>query len=154
VTTSDEVDSGSIDIIDERGNRTNSVEFLRPVVLRLTFRASKPLQQVTFSIGLHTTDFVYLTANNTAYAPMDFEKGVHSVELEIKSLTLLPGVYCVLAWMGRAYGRTVFAGENLASFRVFSRDYAITRQRDRAILHMDAVWHLHGEQVRTDSRVA
>ena len=147
-TISDEVEFGSIDVIDEKGSRGDSIEFLRPMRLRLSFEARVPLQQMTFYIGLHTTDFVYLTAHNTAYEPVDLQKGPHCVELEIKAMTLLPGVYCVLAWIGQPNGRTVFHGESLSTFRVFAQDYIVTRQRDRAILHMDASWNLvaHREQ--------
>ncbi|MBZ5626103.1 MAG: ABC transporter ATP-binding protein [Acidobacteriia bacterium] len=153
ITMSDEIEFSAVDVFDENGSRTDSVEFLRPVRLRLTFKARALLRQITFSIGLHTTDFVYLTAHNTAYEPMDFDKGLHCVELEIKSLTLLPGVYCVLAWIGPASGPTVFAGENLTSFRVFARNYVTTRQRDRALFHMDATWNLDVQREQSKSRV-
>jgi len=120
--------------------------------VRLTFKARAPLKQATFYIGLHTTDFVYLTAHNTAYEPVNLEKGLHCIELEIKAMTLLPGVYCVLAWIGQANGRAIFHGESLSSFRVFARDYIVTRQRDRAILHMDASWNLDVHRERSEMR--
>jgi len=153
VSMSDELDFCTLDILDERGAFATSVEFLQPIRFRLTFKARTRLPQITFAIGLHTTDFVYLTAHNTAYEPVDFEVGLHCVELEIKSMTLLPGVYCVLAWMGRAAGRTAFSGENLASFRVFSPDYVVTRQRDRALFYMDASWNLRVQPTRSESQV-
>jgi hypothetical protein len=102
--SSDEVEFGGIEVVDGEGTRTDSVEFLQPMRVRLTFTARTPLRQITFYIGLHTTDFVYLTAHNTAYEPVDFEKGVHCVELEIKAMTLLPRVYCVAAWIGPPNG--------------------------------------------------
>jgi len=148
--SSDEVEFGAVEVIDEVGARTDSVEFLQPMRVRLTFTARTPLRQITFYIGFHTTDFVYLTANNTAYEPVDFEKGVHCVELEIKAMTLLPRVYCVAAWIGPPTGRTVFSGENLTSFRVFASDYVVTRQSDRALFHMDASWNLDPHRPERD----
>ena len=150
VSISDEVEFGAIEVVDEKGARTDSVEFLQPMRVRLTFTARAPLRQITFYIGLHTTDFVYLTANNTAYEPVDFEKGVHCVELQIKAMTLLPRVYCVAAWIGPPSGRTIFAGENLTSFRVFAPSYIVTRQSDRALLHMDANWNLDPHQAESE----
>src|SRR5947207_8422414 len=152
VATSGEVEFGAIEVIDENGASTDSIEFLRPMRVRLTFKARAPLKQATFYIGLHTTDFVYLTAHNTAYEPVNLEKGLHCIELEIKAMTLLPGVYCVLAWIGQANGRAIFHGESLSSFRVFARDYIVTRQRDRAILHMDASWNLDVHRERSEMR--
>src|SRR6266567_7961045 len=77
VSISDEVEFGAIEVVDEKGARTDSVEFLQPMRVRLTFTARMPLREITFYIGLHTTDFVYLTAHNTAYEPVDFDEGVH-----------------------------------------------------------------------------
>jgi lipopolysaccharide transport system ATP-binding protein len=151
ITISDELEFGAVEILDEKGTHTASVEFLQPMRVRLTFRALVPLRQITFSIGLHTTDFVYLTAHNTAYEPLDFEEGMHCVELKIKSLTLLPGVYCLLAWIGSPSGRTVFYGENLASFQVLATSYVITRQSSRALVYMDATWDLDPHLERSDS---
>jgi homopolymeric O-antigen transport system ATP-binding protein len=148
--SSDELEFGAVEVVDEVGARTDSVAFLQPMRVRLTFTARTPLRQLTFYIGFHTTDFVYLTANNTAYEPVDFEKGTHCVELEIKAMTLLPRVYCVAAWIGPPTGRTVFSGENLASFRVFASDYVVTRQSDRALFHMDASWNLDPRRPELD----
>jgi lipopolysaccharide transport system ATP-binding protein len=153
ITMSNDIESCEVDVLDENGAPAPAVEFLRPVILRLTFVARAPLRQMTFSIGLHTTDFVYLTAHNTAYEPVDFEKGLHRIELKIQSMTLLPGVYCVLAWMGPPHGGTIFYGENLATFRVFARDYVITRQRDRALFHIEASWSIAAQPQRSESPV-
>jgi len=152
IVVSDEVEFRTIEVLDERGSPTESVEFLHPMRVRLTFEAKVPLRQMTFYIGLHTTDFVYLTAHNTAYEPIDLLKGLHAVELEIKAVTLLPGVYCVLAWIGSPAGRTVFHGESLGTFRVFAGDYVVTRQRDRALFHMDASWRLEAEGQESGDR--
>jgi lipopolysaccharide transport system ATP-binding protein len=145
LVVSEEAEFQAIEVLDERGAPTEAVEFLHSMRIKVTFDAKIPLRQMTFYIGLHTTDFVYLTAHNTAYEPVDLAKGRHYAELEIKSVTLLPGVYCVLAWIGAPGGRTVFHGESLCTFRVFARDYGVTRQRDRALFHMDAMWHVDAE---------
>ncbi len=151
---SDEIESVVIELLDEWGSFTDSVEFLRPMRIRLTFGARKPLRDIAFYIGLHTTDFVYLTNHNTAYEPIDLDKGPHCVELEIKAVTLLPGVYCVLAWIGSPSGNMIFYGENLTSFRVFAHDYAVTRLGDRALFHLEATWSLGGEGQRVARHLA
>jgi len=145
IKISDELQSVTVDVLDDTGV-ADSIEFRRPMRIRLTFEALSPLQKITFYIGLHTTDFVYLTAHNTAYEPIDLTAGRHQVELEIKSITLLPGVYCVLGWIGTPAGRTLFYGENLASFRIFASDYGVSRKRDRALFDLDGTWHLPGQQ--------
>jgi lipopolysaccharide transport system ATP-binding protein len=150
VRISDEVESVVVELVDETGSSTDSIEFLQPMRIKLTFKARTPLRQIAFYLGLHTTDFDYLTNHNTAYEPIDFEEGVHSVELRIKAMTLLPGVYCVLAWIGSPSGRMIFYGENLLSFRVFARDYVVTRLGDRALFHLDANWILGHRRQRSE----
>ena len=151
IKISDELQSARVEVWDEK-SLADSIEFLRPMRIRLRFEALSPLRQITFYVGLHTTDFVYLTAHSTAYEPRDFDVGEHCVELEIKAMALLPGVYCVLAWIGTPAGRTIFYGENLASFRVFASDFGVSRQRDRALFHLDGAWHL--PEARGSSSVA
>src|SRR4030095_6980214 len=46
VRTSGEVKSSAIDVIDETGSSTDSIEFLRPMRVRLAFNARVPLQRI------------------------------------------------------------------------------------------------------------
>ena len=152
IDQSEDVVFSSMHVVDGAGSTTTKSIFLQPVTFRLTFNVTRPLQQATFYIGLHTPDLLYLTAHNTAYEPRDLEVGEHIVELNIRSLTLLPGTYCVLAWVGSPAGQTFFYGENLATFQVASDDYAVTRQSDRALVYMDAAWTFGSDTMTTDRR--
>ena len=91
-------------------------------------------------VGIHTTDFIYLTANNTVDEIRDYEPGPHTLDLNIKSMTLLPGVYCVRIWMGTPEGKISYHGENLFTFQVYSEDHLIARQQELGLFYLDATW--------------
>ena len=117
--TSDELTFNAIEFYNAQGQLADKIEFLMPFRVRVRFTINKPLQRICFLIGAHTTDFVYLTANNNVEDPRDFKLGEHTIELHFDSMTLLPGVYSMRAWIGTPEGRESFYGENLFSFQVF-----------------------------------
>jgi lipopolysaccharide transport system ATP-binding protein len=139
---SDELTLGTMQVIDKAGIPMDHVRCLDPLIARIQFTTHKPLKRICFLIGVHTTDFVYLTANNNVEDPSDLEPGSHTVELRIESLALLPGVYSMRAWIGTPEGRESFYGENLCSFQVFSDDHLITRQQDMGLFYMKGQLHL------------
>lgn len=137
---SNELDVKSVDLYNYDGNTTDVIPFKQSMRVRILFEMSSRLEDVSFYVGLHTTDFVYISANNTADKPKDYDIGLHWIDIEFKSVTLLPGVYCILAWVGTSVGKCFFYGENLITFQVSSNDYIITRQRDNALVYLEAEW--------------
>jgi lipopolysaccharide transport system ATP-binding protein len=134
--TSDEFTFKAMEFYDAHGQSVDRINFLSPFRIRVQFTINKPLERICFLIGTHTTDFVYLTANNNVEDPRNFELGEHTVELHFESMTLLPGVYSMRAWIGTPEGRESFYGENLFSFQVYSDDHLITRQQEMGLFYM------------------
>ncbi|CAG0991995.1 Teichoic acids export ATP-binding protein TagH [Anaerolineales bacterium] len=134
--TSDELTFKAMEFYDAHGQYVDRINFLSSFRVRVQFTINKPLERICFLIGAHTTDFVYLTANNNVEDPRNFELGEHTVELHFDSMTLLPGVYSMRAWIGTPEGRESFYGENLFSFQVFSDDHLITRQQEMGLFYM------------------
>jgi hypothetical protein len=94
-------------------------------------------------IGIHTTDFVYLTGNNTLDVPLDVLPGGTMIELRIAAMMLLPGAYSFRVWIGRPDGRTSFDVENLSTFQVTADSSQFARQ-EVGVVHMDAQWNFEG----------
>jgi hypothetical protein len=134
--TSDELTFKAMCFLDAQGQPSDRIECLSPFSVRVQFTINKPLERICFLIGAHTTDFVYLTANNNVEDPRDFDVGEHSIELQFDSMNLLPGVYSMRAWIGTPEGRESFYGENLFSFQVYSDDHLITRQQEMGLFYM------------------
>jgi hypothetical protein len=68
--------------------------------------------------------------------------GSHVVQLDIDEMSLLPGVYCLLVWIGSDIGQTYYSAENIKQFTVTAKDFSLTRQRDRAVLKLQTNWKL------------
>jgi lipopolysaccharide transport system ATP-binding protein len=134
--TSDELTFKAMCFLDAQGQPSDRIECLSPFSVRVQFTINKPLERICFLIGAHTTDFVYLTANNNVEDPRTFDVGEHSIQLQFDSMNLLPGVYSMRAWIGTPEGRESFYGENLFSFQVYSDDHLITRQQEMGVFYM------------------
>lgn len=141
VRTSDELTYQGLSVLDAQGRNVERVQCLDPLRFRLRFAANKPLTRICFLIGIHTTDFVYLTANNNVEDPRDFDVGEHCIDLDIERMTLLPGVYSMRVWIGTPEGRESFYGENLASFQVHSDDHLVTRQQEMGLFYLDGAFN-------------
>ncbi len=146
LTLTDEVRFDHAEVLDARGQPSDRITCLGPATFRVTFESLKPLRRVSFLVGVHTSDFVYLTADNTIERTVDCEPGRHVIELHLKRMTLLPGVYSLRFWIGTPEGRVSFYGENLCAFQVYSDDHLITRQQQMGLFYLDATWTLdqHG----------
>jgi len=144
--TSDELTFNTMAFFNEHGQSVDRINFLSPFRVRVQFTINKPLERICFLVGAHTTDFVYLTANNNVEDPHNFEHGEHAVELNFDSMTLLPGVYSMRAWIGTPEGRESFYGENLFSFQVYSDDHLITRQQEMGVFYMKSQFEIDPSQ--------
>ena len=151
VRTSEELTVQETSVLDAQGRGVDRAECLHPLRVRLRFTANQPLKRMCFLIGIHTTDFVYLTANNNVEDPRDFDAGEHGIDLNIDRMTLLPGVYSVRVWIGTPEGRESFYGENLVSFQVHAEDHLITRQQEMGLFYLDGTF-THVQQTSNSAR--
>jgi lipopolysaccharide transport system ATP-binding protein len=82
--------------------------FFRPgdgLVIRLNFHAEQTIQTANFGVEIYTETGTFLTSINTWSAGIDaslLAPGDGSIELEIKSLNLMPGRYYVSVWLDGA----------------------------------------------------
>jgi lipopolysaccharide transport system ATP-binding protein len=89
--------------------------------VHIKLKCHKDLENVTIGLGIHTTDFVYLTTHNSEVmnTKTNLDTGDHDIYLRIDHFPLLPGTYM---WrMGITCGDTgkaVFYGDNLHQIAV------------------------------------
>lgn len=130
----------TIEIFNDKNHCVDSIECLSPMRVLVHFNVLKPLKNICFLIGVHTSDFIYLTATNSIDNVHDYLPGRHAVEMAVSSLTLLPGVYSFRIFIGTPEGKISFYGENLKNFTVVSEDHLLTRQQEMGLFHLDAKW--------------
>jgi homopolymeric O-antigen transport system ATP-binding protein len=144
LTVSDELAFGKLELFDKHNLRTDRLQFLRPCRVLLQFEARRALFGVSFLIGIHTTDFVYLTGNSTSRRPIDLPPGLQTVELSFASMKLLPGAYSFRVWIGTPEGKTFFDAENLCTFQV-TTDGEPSEHHQLGVIYMEGTWNIAAE---------
>ena len=131
--------------MDSDKNIIKTVKYNNPLIACLNFTVHKSLKNIAFMVGVHTTDFIYLTANSTVENPTDLSPGQYTLTLTLPHITLLPGVYGIKAWIGTPENKISFYGENLYQFSIESEDFLITRQQQMAFVYFESLWNLSSE---------
>ena len=149
--SSGEMDLARLFILNESGEEVENVKHLSDVEVVVDFILHEPLEHVTFGLGVHTTDFLYLTTHNSEreLPKIAFPAGKHRVRCGIKRISLQPGVFSLrLGVTASEVTRTVFYAENLLSFQVLPQDGVLqsTTMRD-GFFALDACWNLSSESV-------
>ena len=147
--TSDDIDFIGIELLDQEGHLVASAAVLSSLRVLIRFQVNVKTTRLAFLIGIHSTDFVYLTANNTVELPRDYEPGTYSIEMRLESLHLLPGVYSFRVWIGTPEGRVSFCAENIGTLKISSNDILINRQQGMGLILLDDSWHETGPDGKT-----
>jgi hypothetical protein len=122
---------------------------MKPCRVRVQFEARHRLRRTSFMIGIHTTDFVYVTSNNTMDRPIDIASGTKTIDLRLDAMRLLPGAYSFRVWIGTPEGRASYDAENLCTFQVTSSGGVRGRQQF-GVVHLDGSFDLRaGESAQT-----
>jgi hypothetical protein len=140
IRESDDVRVEQVDILDDDNQVTSRIQCLSPMAFRMRFTVQQPLKEIVFLFGTHTTDFVYLGANNSGGNAQDFEPGTYTVTARIETMRLLPGTYSCRVWIGTPHGKEYFYAENLATFQIYSDEYLISQQQGMGLIFMEDKW--------------
>jgi ABC-type polysaccharide/polyol phosphate transport system ATPase subunit len=149
----EDLDFKSVEIFNNKHDSTDSIECLSKMNIEISFNALKPLKNICFLIGIHTPDFVFLTATNSIDETHDYLPGEHRVAMTINSMALLPGVYSIRVWIGTPEGKVSFDADNLKSFTITSEDHLLTRQQEMGLFHLDANWQFESTSNTTNNDI-
>jgi ABC-type polysaccharide/polyol phosphate transport system ATPase subunit len=149
--SSGEVDLLDIQLIDERGTPVDTVVYGSDATVRMQLQVNSPLTKPVVSVGVHTTDFLYLATRGGKIASL-LEPGIHTVFCRIREFPFLPRPYSLrISISAGEYTTTVFYGENLKSFRVDYPGFNRVRGRD-GFVEIDCDWWV-GEPERAHEAV-
>lgn len=137
--------SGELDLLgiqfrSKAGRPLDRVGTGDDVTIAFQLRAHTSLAGVTFGVGVHTTDFLYLTTHNSEHQfQVDtLPAGDHEITCAIRNMPLLPGVYSLrFGVTAGSAARTVFYGENLKHFQVVGKVPITVRE---GFFALDARW--------------
>lgn len=120
------MESGDVDLLevlmlDKHGNAVTEIPYRSDVTFLVRYRVNAPVTRPNFGIGVHTTDFLYLTTDHTneLFDDLELTPGIHEARCHVKGFPLLPGVYALRVGLATGvYAVTAFYAENVLSFRV------------------------------------
>lgn len=141
-----EVELTSIDLENNLGNKVDSIETGSDFSIHIRIKIDTRIENISIGLGLHTTDFVYLTTHNSEVAghKINLLAGEHDFCLKVKHLPLLPGVYMVR--IGITCGEMhspVFYGENLLKIQVVSpKEFRIPSSMQEGFFNLNASWDM------------
>jgi lipopolysaccharide transport system ATP-binding protein len=119
--SSGEIELLAVEFVDINCDQVEAVIHNRDCELAFSFRVVRPLRDLTFGFGFHTTDFLYLATNNSEEQidVPSIDPGDYTIRCKVHRMPLLPGVYSLRFGVtaGRT-ARTVFYAENLLHFQV------------------------------------
>jgi lipopolysaccharide transport system ATP-binding protein len=136
----EEIRVTDINMLDDLGNVIDTVNYKSAIIVRLSFAAHAPVKRIAFLVGIHTTDFIYLTANSTHDKPVDIAPGTYTLTLRLGDAPVLPGVYGIRVWIGTPENKTYFYEENLCQFAIESDDFSVTRQQGMGFVFFEPAW--------------
>lgn len=119
------------------------------VTVEIQIKTTEPLINPIFSIGIHTTDFLYLgTERSENSLPVEaLPSGIHQIKCTFHALNLLQGVYSIRASI--VAGKIpidVLYSENLSHFQVLPEDgHAVADMRGEGFFKFKATWELARE---------
>ena len=118
--SSGEIELADIHVLGRDGQPCDEVEYQAEFTVAMSFRVHSTVTRPKFGIGIHTTDFLYLSTNHTpdVAVPHTLEPGVHRVLCRIARFPFLPGTYALR--VGISVGErdtTAFYVENAHVFR-------------------------------------
>ena len=133
-----------VEILDASGHPTDVVPYKDDIAVRVRFIAHRDLKRPVFLVGVHTTDFLYLTRHHSEQQ-LDVERlasGEYEVVCKISQCPLLPGIYALLLGVAEGLGSSgLFYAENIVHFQVKSNPAEPLSPGNRdGFFALDASW--------------
>lgn len=145
IVSSGEIDVKEITIRNGKGAEpTDTVEFHGPMRIGVTFEALTDIDSPEILVGIHTSDFVYVTVSSSMRTNnnLHFEKGTHHFECVMDSVKIKPGSYSVMIGFLDKYHRRVWHGENLNMFKIEAKDFDVSTMPLLGLVDIDISWDL------------
>ena len=122
--SSGEIDLIAIQLVNRDGQPCDEVEHQSEFAVEMHFQVHTAVTRPKFGIGVHTTDFLYLSTSHVpdSEVPQSLEPGVHRVLCRVARFPFLPGTYALRVGISVGErGSTAFYVENAHIFRAVSQ---------------------------------
>jgi len=143
--SSGEVDLMDVFLVDNNGQPTDHIAYLEDTTVAVTFSVNTRLIRPIFGVGIHTTDFVYLTTeiSNDLFREVVLTPGIHRVECKIPRFPFMPGAYSVrIAINAGEVIRSVLYAESVFHFQVDCPAGGRTEEMREGFISMHGEWSI------------
>lgn len=143
IVSSGEVDVKEITILDgNRSHTSDTIEFHGSMRIGVSFEALVDIDSPEILVGIHTTDFVYVTVSSSISTMNNlyFEKGMHYFECGVDGVSLKPGSYSVMLGFLDKYHRSIWHGENLKVFKISNDKVDMTSMPSLGLIDIPIQW--------------
>ncbi len=156
-TTARALSDGSIEMIDialvdAEGRNTKALEMGSDATLKVRYKVHQRLMEPIFGIGIHTSDFIYLTTEQS-FGRLNvevIEPGIHELSFKMKAIPLLPGVYAFRLGVARGQsGGASFYKDNALHFQVTVNNVSRSWNTapDEGFFALNAEWELSDQKI-------
>jgi len=147
IESSGDVDLESVEILDESGRPTDNIDYLSNIDIKIIYSVNKILLRPIFGIGIHTTDFLYLSTSQSIekLQPETLLPGRYTISFKITRFPFLPGVYALR--LGVALDgafQAIFYSENVLPIRVTSEkiNRAVAGHAGEGFIALEGAWDI------------
>lgn len=142
--------SGDVDLIevffvDNNGRPTDHIAYLEEATIAFKINVNIPLIRPVFGVGIHTTDFVYLSTeiSKDLFGEAVVATGIHRVECRIPRFPFMPGAYSLrIAINAGEIIRSVLYAESVFNFQVDCPDGGRTEEMREGFISMFGEWSI------------
>ncbi|WP_445370627.1 ABC transporter ATP-binding protein [Methylomonas sp. HW2-6] len=140
---SGDIELNAVEIINDRGEKIESINTNENITFRLNFKVNKTLENPNFGFGIHTTDFLYLATEITEsqFKNKILYPGQYILAIEIPSFPLLPGVFSIrIGIEAGKIARNIFYEEGVINFQVKTSNIERTQSMTEGFINLNGKW--------------
>jgi lipopolysaccharide transport system ATP-binding protein len=138
-----DLDVLQVQMLDQHGRPTNEIAYRSDVTVVIRCRANVELRYLSFGVGVHTTDFVYLSTDNTGTSlhSLVMTPGVYEIKCAIRAFPFLPGVYALrLGITAGEFWAPVYYAENVFLFQIMPKEGGRAEALREGFVAWDSQW--------------
>ena len=157
--SSGDIEIKSVSFRNIDGQNISTIEYLADVEFEVTYKINKILQQPVFGIGIHTTDFFYLsTSQSLEQLNHDqLSPGIYTLSYKVRQFPFLPGVYALR--LGVALGdsfQPVLYSENVMPIKVTAPhiNRALLSGQNEGFIALNGSWKLTPHELPSSNLTA
>jgi len=142
-----DIEIKSVSTHNMAGENISTITHLEDIEFQVTYQVNKTLPEPVFGIGIHTTDFFYLSTSQSLgkLSPGNLTPGIYTLSYKVRNFPFLPGIYALRLGVALTGSfQSVLYSENVMPIKVIAPDInrAMVSGPEEGFVAMDGSWSL------------